>query len=84
MHFDVDGLAVHFMVNAYWEVLEFEIPPLDESYHPWRRRVDTFRTSPADISVWSESETVQGKTLIVQPRSIVVLVTKFQDMETRE
>jgi isoamylase len=82
MHFDVDGLAVHFMVNAYWEALEFAIPPLDESHHPWRRRVDTFRTPPADISVWSESETVQGETVIVQPRSIVVLVTRFNDMGT--
>jgi hypothetical protein len=46
--------------------------------------VDTFRQSPADICVWSESETVQGQTLIVQPRSIVVLVTKFHEAGTRE
>ncbi len=60
------------------------IPLLDESHQPWRRRVDTFRTPPADISVWSEAETVQGETAIVQPRSIVVLVTKFNDRGTTQ
>ena len=34
--------------------------------------------SPADISVWSEAEIVQGETVIVQPRSIVVLVDEIQ------
>jgi isoamylase len=75
-------VAVHLMLNAYWEALEFATPPLDENHLPWRRCVDTFRSPPADISLWSEAETVQGGTVIVQPRSIVVLVTKFNDMET--
>jgi isoamylase len=70
---------VHFMVNAYWEALEFAIPPLDENHLRWRRTIDTFRAPPADICVWSEAETVQGETVIVQPRSIVVLRTKFND-----
>jgi isoamylase len=84
MHFDADRVALHFMMNAYWEALTFAIPLLDESHLPWRCCVDTFRLSPADISVWSEAETVLGETVIVQPRSIVVLVTKFNDTGTRE
>jgi isoamylase len=80
MHFDADRLAVHFMVNAYWEALEFAIPPLDENHLRWRRTIDTFRAPPADICVWSEAETVQGETVIVQPRSIVVIRTKFNDV----
>jgi hypothetical protein len=39
---------------------------------------------PADISDWSEAQIVQGETVIVQPRSIVVLVTKFNDVGTRQ
>jgi glycogen operon protein len=84
MHFDADRVALHFMMNAYWEALTFAIPLLDESHLPWRCCVDTFRLSPADISVWSEAETVLGETVIVQPRSIVMLVTKFNDTGTRE
>jgi glycogen operon protein len=83
IHFDADRLALHLMVNAYWEALAFEIPPLDEKHLAWRCCVDTFATSAADISVWSEAETVRGGTLIVQSRSIVVLVTKFDDVGTR-
>jgi glycogen operon protein len=84
MHFDADRVALHFMINAYWEALAFAIPQLDENHAQWRCCVDTFRPSPADICVWSESETVQGQTLILQPRSIVVLVTKFHEAGIRE
>jgi isoamylase len=84
MHLDADRVALHFMINAYWEALEFAIPQLDENHVPWRRCVDTFRMSPADISVWSEAETAEGETLIVQSRSIVVLVTRFNDVGTRQ
>jgi isoamylase len=84
LHFDAHKVALHFMVNAYWEALAFAIPPLNESHSPWRCCVDTFRTSPADISVWSQAETVRGETLSVQPRSIVVLVAKFNGVRTRQ
>jgi isoamylase len=81
MHFDADRVALHFMINAYWEPLSFAIPQLDENHSQWRRCMDTFRLSPADISPWSQAETVQDKALIVQPRSIVLLVTKLHDVE---
>jgi isoamylase len=84
MHFDADRVALHLMINAYWEPLSFEIPQLDENHSQWRCCVDTFRHSPADISVWLEAETVQGRTVIVQPRSIVMLVTKLHDVERRD
>ena len=84
MHFDADRVALHFVMNAYWETLAFAIPPLDGDHLPWRCCVDTFRMPPADISVWSEAEIVQGETVIVQPRSIVMLVTKFNDVGTRQ
>jgi glycogen operon protein len=72
------------MFNAYWEALAFAIPMHDENHVAWRCCVDTFRDSPRDIRAWVEAETVQGETFIVQPRSIVVLVTKFHDEETRQ
>jgi isoamylase len=75
-HFDSDRLALHLMINAYWETLEFAIPPLDEMYLPWRRCVDTFRPMHEDVHGWVNAATVSGETFAVQPRSIVVLVTK--------
>jgi glycogen operon protein len=77
--FDDDGLALHLMINAYWEPLAFAIPPLDEKYLPWRRCMDTYRTAPEDIRGWLDAEAVHEATFIVQPRSIVVLVSKSTD-----
>jgi glycogen operon protein len=76
-HFDSDRIALHLMINAYWEPLTFAIPVLDYRYVPWRRGVDTFRPAPRDICMWSDAEPVHDTTCVVQPRSIVVLVTKY-------
>ena len=84
IHLDADRLALHFMINAYWDALAFALPPLAENCLPWRCCVDTFATTSADISAWSEAATVRGETFIVQPRSIVVLVTKSNDVGTRQ
>ena len=77
-HFDDDNLALHLMINAYWQPLSFAIPPLDQRHTSWLCCVDTFRASPEDVRTWSEAETVRGATFLVQPRSIAVLVTKSQ------
>jgi len=76
-HFESDHLVLHLMINAYWERLTFAVPLLDTRYVPWRRCVDTFRAAPGDISSWSEAETLHEATCVVEPRSIVVLVTRY-------
>ena len=81
-HFDADRVALHLMINAYWEPLTFAIPPVDEKHSPWRRCVDTFSPAPDDIRGWLDAETVCGASCVVQPRSIVVLVTKITDTGT--
>jgi isoamylase len=82
-HFDADRVALHLMINAYWEALTFAIPPLDELHSPWRRCLDTFRSAPDDICAWSDAEAVRGGTFVVHPRSIVGLVTKFNEVGTQ-
>jgi isoamylase len=77
--FDADAVALHVMINAYWEPLTFAIPPLDEKSLPWRRCIDTFRAAPDDISDWNEAPIVRDATCVVQPRSIVLLVSKSTD-----
>ena len=62
------------MLNAYWEPLRFELPPVpeDES-RPWRRWLDTFLEAPDDICAFSNAPPVAGSSYLVNPRSIAVL-----------
>jgi len=69
---------IHIMVNAYWEGLEFEIPAVPELFGGWMRWIDTFRESPDDISTWEDAAAIRGNVYQVQPRSIVVLVSRLK------
>jgi isoamylase len=67
-------LALHLIINAYWQALEFEIPGLDQADEAWRRCVDTSLDPPDDFCAWAEAEAVDGRTYRAQPRSIVLLL----------
>jgi glycogen operon protein len=63
----------HVMVNAYWESLEFQLPPLkEEAGARWKRCIDTALDSPEDIV--EPVQPVPGSTYRVEPRSLVVLL----------
>jgi isoamylase len=66
-------MVLHLIVNAYWEPLEFEVPPL-EAEAAWRRCIDTYLDPPDDICSWTRAPRLQGLTYRVQPRSLVVLL----------
>ena len=68
--------VLHVMINAYWEPLEFEIPPPDADGGPWRRIIDTTLDSPDDIREWADAPVVRGRTYAVGPRSIVLLIAR--------
>ena len=70
-------LLMHFIVNAYWEALEFEIPLLDQTHEPWRRCLDTYLDPPDDIRNWDDAQPVPGSTCRVQPRSVVILFARI-------
>jgi len=65
---------LHVIVNAYWEALEFEIPPPGDAHAAWRRIIDTSLDSPDDVRAWADAPTVQRSTYVVQPRSVVLLI----------
>jgi glycogen operon protein len=70
---------IHVMLNAYWEPLEFEIPPVDESEEGgWRRCIDTALQSPDDVAQWRNARCHEGRRCIVQPRSLVLLASRLQ------
>jgi glycogen operon protein len=71
----LDGqLLVHFMANAFWQPLAFELPPATGLHQGWHRAFDTFLEPPHDISDTPEAAPpIVDETYAVQPRSLVLL-----------
>jgi len=68
------GFSAYFIFSAYWEPLEFELPPVGNG-KPWSRWIDTSLDSPNDIVPWQESPAVTEQVYQAGPRSVVVLWT---------
>jgi len=74
-----EGVFFHFIFNAYWEPLEFELPSAAEGcVRPWHRWIDTFLDSPQDIVDWGQAPLVPSGTYRAEPRSVVVLFTGLE------
>jgi glycogen operon protein len=74
-----EKLLIHLILNAYWEALDFELPPISKvGGNPWRRWIDTALDSPNDIVEWQTSASITGIGYRAEPRSVVVL---FAGME---
>ncbi len=67
-----EGLFMYLALNAYWEPLDFELPPCPTG-GPWRRWIDTALPSPDDIVPWQEARPVGGATYRVEARSALLL-----------
>lgn len=65
----------HIMLNAYWEALEFELPPAPPGTG-WKRVLDTWLPSPKDVFHPDFAPSIPGERYLVQPRSLVVLATR--------
>lgn len=73
-------VALHFMINAYTEPLEFELPvQFNGNKCIWHRWIDTFLPSPEDIVSWSEAPVTEHTTYNVNARSLAVLVSWVGD-----
>jgi isoamylase len=73
-----EGLLFYLILNAYWEPLDFELPPVKNGGEKnWRRWIDTSLDSPHDIAEWETSPEVTGHTYLAQPRSIIILFAKI-------
>ena len=68
-----EGIELYLIMNAYWEPLEFELPPPSEG-NGWRQWIDTSLNSPDDIVPWEEARAISDPRLHrAAPRSVVVL-----------
>ncbi len=69
------GAYLHWMVNAYWEPLQFTLPPVPrECQGPWRRWIDTAMESPEDACEWRCGVHVRADQYRLEPRSLVILI----------
>jgi glycogen operon protein len=69
-----EKLLFHLILNAYWEPLEFELPPVSQATgRQWRRWIDTAQPTPNDIAPWKQAPRVPGLTYRVEARSVVAL-----------
>ena len=72
----------HVILNAYWEPLAFEVPPVpDDAQGGWRRMLDTARAAPEDFCDWHEAPSLDAPSYLVQPRSVVGLVARLAGYE---
>lgn len=65
-------MTMHFMLNAFNEPLDFELPEVP-SGQQWRRWVDTALASPADICDRAEAKPVDNKMYKVDAKSFVLV-----------
>ncbi len=71
-----ERIALHVILNAYWEPLEFEVPRAEAGLSAWRRIVDTTLASPDDFVAAAAAPTVDTGTYRAGPRSVVVLAAR--------
>jgi isoamylase len=71
-------LWLHLMSNAYWEPLDFQLPPAPEiAVSGWRRWIDTARESPEDITDPASAPVVTGARYRLMPRSMAALLLRL-------
>jgi len=69
--------AIYVICNAYWEPLDFELPPAPFGVAGWRRILDTSLESPHDFQELATAPLVLGTTYRAQSRSSVLLAAEI-------
>ena len=66
-------LETHFILNAFYQSLRFELPVPDTG-RQWRRWIDTSLPSPNDIHHWNEAPFIESQEYVVDAHTIVALI----------
>jgi isoamylase len=77
-------IRLHLIFNAYWEPLDFELPPSDPGSGGWRRIIDTTFESPDDFLDAADSPPLDDRSYRAGPRSVVLLVAGRNGSETNK
>jgi glycogen operon protein len=80
-----ERLRLYLILNAYWEPLDFELPPVSNGGETWRRWIDTALDPPHDIVERQTASPVPHCTYQAGPRSVAVLIAGlgFQNQHGR-
>jgi isoamylase len=73
------NLRLFLILNAYWESLAFDLPPVNNHDNYWHRWIDTSLDSPDDIVEWRAAPTVRSGAYLAGPRSVVALFARIGD-----
>jgi glycogen operon protein len=69
--------ALHLIFNAYWEALDFQLPPLGPGLDGWRRIVDTSQDAPDDFaSTFAEACAISTPSHRAEARSIAIVAAR--------
>lgn len=82
LHSNSQDDDIHMMFNAYWEDLEFELPPRPQ-HSPWLRVIDTNRPTPDDFAHEGCEQPIVDKSIVVGARSVVVLIAHNRTCQAR-
>ena len=67
----------HIILNAYWEALEFDLPPVPSGASTgWRRVIDTSLEAPEDFCGAERAPVIQKMKYLAGPRSVVGLAVE--------
>ena len=77
-----EGSIVHWILNAYWEPLDFELPAGEG--RQWKRWIDTNLDTPEDILPWEDARPFSGTTYRVAPHSVAILYTPVDQRDSRK
>jgi glycogen operon protein len=66
--------SMHYIANAHFEPLDFELPKIDSSANTWMRWIDTSMASPDDICMITEAQALSSATYKLNAHAIAVLV----------
>ena len=73
LHHPAVGEDIHVILNAYWETLGFDLPPLPV-HTRWHLLIDTSIPSPGDLVAPTEAVPIAGGRYLVKARTSVVLM----------
>jgi isoamylase len=66
--------VVHIVFNAYWEALDFELPPVPVGEPAWRRLLDTALPAPDDVCEPHEAKPLERQDIYrAEARTVVLL-----------
>lgn len=80
LHHPESDEHLHIMLNAYWEPLAFQLPPLSGGKR-WHRIVDTALPAPEDFCELASAPMVEEKSYRLEARSSVVLMALVSPSE---